>query len=177
MNDYGLFSKEVSEVLEINVNTLRRWSIELEKQGYTFERNNKDQRIYYKRDVNAFKQLQYLIGQKVSIVNASKQVASQHINKKELEQTLSVHEEKSVQVTLSKEELQTIIEQSVERAIEKEREAMFKAFETKINNVIEQRDRQLVHELNQSMEQKRLEVAASQEEEKKKGFWSRLFGK
>jgi transposase-like protein len=53
MTTYGFFSKEVAIQLEINPNTLRRWSIELEKYGYEFTRNEKDQRIYYDRDLVA----------------------------------------------------------------------------------------------------------------------------
>lgn len=181
MNEYGSFSKEIAELLEINTNTLRRWSIELEKQGYIFERNEKDQRIYYKHDIIALKKVQHLISERTPASNAFTKVASEFINKKELEQTLSVHDKKGengVHITLSKNDLGALIEQSVERAIEKEREAMFKAFETKMNDVIEQRDRQLIKQLNHSMEQKRLEIAAAKEEEKKKkGFWARLLGK
>lgn len=180
MNEYGSFSKDTAKMLDININTLRRWSLELEKQGYTFERNEKDQRIYYKRDIIALRQLQQLIADKIPMINACTTVATSYINKKELEQTIGVHGDESekgagsgVQVTVTKEEL----EQMIERAISKEREAMFKAFETKMNDVIESRDRLLVHQLNQSMEQKRLEIAAAKEEEKKKGFWSKLLGK
>jgi transposase-like protein len=172
INEFGSFAKEVSILLDINTNTLRRWSIELEKQGYEFERNEKEQRIYYKRDIIALKQMQQLISEKTSVLNASKQVSKRYINKKELEQTLSVQEKNSVQITLSKEELQHLIEGSVEKAIEKEREAMFSFFEKKLNNQIELRDRQLMQELTK----KQLEIAATNEENKK-GFFSRLFKK
>lgn len=177
MNEYGSFSKETAEVLNINTSTLRRWSIELEKHGYVIERNEKDQRIYYKRDIIAFRQLQKMISEKVSMVDACTRLTKEYNNKKELEQTLSVHEEKSAQLTFTEQELEALIERSVERAIEKERDAMFKAFENKMNDVIETRDRHLVNQLNQSMEQKRLEIAAAKEDEQKKGFWSRLFNK
>jgi DNA-binding transcriptional MerR regulator len=184
MNEYGSYSKEVAELLDLNPNTLRRWSIELEKEGYVFERNGKDQRIYYKRDILSLRHLQKLSSERMPIVNACKKVAGEYIKARELEQTLGVQEkegqnevESSVQVTLSKEELQSLIEDSVERAVEKEREAMFKAFERKMNDVIENRDRHLVHQLNQSMEQKQLEIAIAKEEQKKKGFWAKFLNK
>lgn len=174
MNEYGSFSKEVSELLNINTNTLRRWSIELEKQGYAFERNKKEQRIYYKRDIMALRQLEKMISEKVPMVNACKKIAGHYNNNKQLEQTLGIQEEKSVQIAVSKEELKSMIEQ----AIEKERDVMFIAFEQKMNDTIEKRDRYLMHSLNQTLEQKRLEIAGAKEEEspqKKKGFWSRFF--
>ena len=44
-NHFGYFAKDVASELEITTSTLRRWSIELEKAGYSFERNEKEQRI------------------------------------------------------------------------------------------------------------------------------------
>lgn len=171
MNEYGTFSKEVSELLNVNSNTLRRWSIELEKQGYVFERNEKEQRIYYKRDIFALRQLQKMISEKISMVNACTKIASQYINNKELEQTLDVQQQESVQIAVSKEELQSLIEQ----AIEKEREAMFQAFERKMNDVIERRDRQVTLAMQNTMEEKQKEIAATTENPKKKRWWEKLF--
>ncbi|MDL5141692.1 hypothetical protein [Bacillus atrophaeus] len=66
----------------------------------------------------------------------------------------------------------------IEQAIEKEREAMFKAFEAKLNVVVEKSDRILTQQLNRSMEERRLEIAATQEEkEAKKSWWSKIFSK
>ncbi|ARW07048.1 hypothetical protein [Bacillus atrophaeus] len=98
------------------------------------------------------------------MVNACTKIASKYINNKELEQTLDVHQQKGVQIAISKEELQSMIEQ----AIEKEREAMFKAFEAKLNDVVEKSDRILTQQLNRSMEERRLEIAAAQEEKEAK---------
>lgn len=70
MEEFGSFSKEIAALLDISPNTLRRWSIDLEKKGYVFERNDKGQRIYYKRDVFALKKLQQLINERVTMENA-----------------------------------------------------------------------------------------------------------
>ena len=61
-NEFGYFSKDVAIELEITTSTLRRWSIELEKEGYSFHRNEKDQRIYYERDFKAFRELKKYFG-------------------------------------------------------------------------------------------------------------------
>ncbi|PFI06562.1 DNA-binding protein, partial [Bacillus cereus] len=50
--EYGYFAQEVAKQLDINTNTLRRWSIELEKMEYIFERNERNQRIYYENDID-----------------------------------------------------------------------------------------------------------------------------
>ena len=58
MAEYGMFAKELALNLDINTNTLRRWAIELEEQGYEFSRNDKNQRIYYQRDILALSDFQ-----------------------------------------------------------------------------------------------------------------------
>ena len=45
-----------------------------------------------------------------------------------------------------------------------------------MENLLEQRDQKLLNQLNESMEKRRLEIAAAQEESPS-GFWSRLFNR
>ena len=40
-NEFGYFAKDVAAELGITTSSLRRWSIELENQGYVFQRNEK----------------------------------------------------------------------------------------------------------------------------------------
>lgn len=167
---FGYFAKDVASDLEITTSSLRRWSIELEKEGYKFERNEKDQRIYYERDFKAFRELKKLLSHSVSFVDAVKAIISMDLENKNANLTPSVHSE---DIRLSKQELQGLIREAVKQAVEEEREAMFQAFEYKINNVIEQRDRNLTKELHRSLEEKRLEIAAA--EERKASWWKKLF--
>ncbi|GIN87588.1 hypothetical protein J6TS2_39740 [Heyndrickxia sporothermodurans] len=67
---FGYFSKDVALELEITTSTLRRWSIELEKLGYVFDRNDKEQRIYYERDFKALRELKKLLAHNVSFTDA-----------------------------------------------------------------------------------------------------------
>jgi DNA-binding transcriptional MerR regulator len=73
---FGYFAKDVATDLEITTSTLRRWSLKLEELGYLFERNEKDQRIYYERDFKAFRELRKLITNSVSFEDAIKAVVS-----------------------------------------------------------------------------------------------------
>jgi hypothetical protein len=73
------------------------------------------------------------------------------------------------ELRLSKSELQEIVHQEVKRAIEEELEGMLKAFEYKLENLMETRDRLLVKELQHSLEEKRLEIAETKQE--KKAWW------
>lgn len=74
--EFGYFSKDVALELEITTSTLRRWSIALEKSGYIFERNEKDQRVYYQRDYKALKELKLLLSKAMPFDNAIKVVAA-----------------------------------------------------------------------------------------------------
>jgi DNA-binding transcriptional MerR regulator len=172
-NHFGYFAKDVASELEITTSTLRRWSIELEKVGYSFERNEKEQRIYYEWDFKAFRELKKLLSMSVPFADAIKAVVSTDLDDKNASLTPSVYKQ---ELRLSKSELQEIVHQEVKKAIEEEREAMFKAFEAKMNDVVEQRDRILTQQLHRSLEEKRLEIAAATEQ-KKPTFWQRLFKK
>ena len=179
MNEYGFFSKDVVLKLDINASTLRQWCLAMEKEGYEFYRNDKEQRIYYERDINLLFELKNLIEKTRNRDDAIKTVVSRQKTVDNTEKMLSVNENKHDNITVSKSDLEELIQASVEKAIEKEREAMFKAFEMKLNNTIEQRDRKLMESLRESQEERKvlLQLATAQEEEKKKGFFARLFSK
>lgn len=171
-NTFGYFAKDVANELEVTTSTLRRWSIELEKLGYIFERNEKDQRIYYERDFKAFRELKKLINNSVPVIDATKAVVSMDLDNKNASKTPSVQTE---EIRLTKRELQDVVRRAVKEAIEEEREAMFKAFELKMNDVVENRDRIITQQLHQSLEEKRLEIAATKDENK--SWWKRIFDK
>ncbi|MEC3226591.1 MerR family transcriptional regulator [Bacillus thuringiensis] len=59
--DFGRFSGQVSKELDVNGNTLRVWCLELENAGYKFERNNRQQRIYYEHDIAILKEMKVLM--------------------------------------------------------------------------------------------------------------------
>jgi DNA-binding transcriptional MerR regulator len=162
-NNFGYFAKDVASDLQITTSTLRRWSIELEKIGYTFKRNEKEQRIYFERDFKAFRELKKLLSNSVAFTDAIKAVVSMDLEGKNAQLTPSVFDDN---IRLSKRELTDLIHDTVKKAVEEEREVMFKAFEHKMNNIIEQRDRQLTHEIRQSIEDRRLEIAAATQEKK-----------
>lgn len=171
-NSFGYFSKDVAADLEITTSSLRRWSIELEQHGYIIERNEKGQRIYYERDFKALRELKKLLSNNVSFTDALKAVVSMNLDEKNAIKTPSVFTD---EIRLSKSELEETIQRVVKVAIEEERENMFKAFEYKMNDVVEKRDRLLTMQLQQSLEEKKLEIAAAKEEENAKPWWKKLF--
>ncbi len=98
--EYGYFAQEVAKQLDINTNTLRRWSIELEKMEYIFERNERNQRIYYENDIDILKQMKEYLNQNWKLEEAA--TRSMENTEENAQKTDGVHEENEVQVTLRK---------------------------------------------------------------------------
>ena len=162
INEFGYFSKEVATELDITTSTLRRWSIELEKAGYYFERNDNNQRIYYERDFRAFRELKNLLSNNVPFVDAIKAVSAMNFDNKTNTKTPSVSYDI---VRLSRRDLEDI----VTKVIEKERSYMLEVFEEKLKNEIEIRDRLLLKRLNQSLTDNKKHV------NKRLSLWERIF--
>lgn len=78
--EYGYFAQEVAKQLDINANTLRRWSIELEKMDYTFERNDRNQRIYYQKDIEILRQMKIYLKQNWKLDEAAATVSNGYIS-------------------------------------------------------------------------------------------------
>ncbi|MGX5633773.1 MerR family transcriptional regulator [Bacillus thuringiensis] len=98
--EYGYFAQEVAKQLDINTNTLRRWSIELEKMEYIFERNERNQRIYYENDIDILKQMKEYLNQNWKLEEAA--TRSMENTEENAQKMDSVPEENKVQVTLRK---------------------------------------------------------------------------
>lgn len=173
-NHFGYFARDVATELEITTSTLRRWSIELEKVGYTIERNEKEQRIYFERDFKALRELKKLLSNTVPFIDAIKAVVAMDLDNQNATWTPSAYKQK---LRLSKDELKEIIHHEVKKAIEEEREIMFQAFERKMNDTIEVRDKQLTLAMKNTFEEKQNELAASLESTQKKKWWNKLFSK
>lgn len=165
------WAKDIAELLEISTSNLRRWSIDLENAGYRFYRDEHNRRAYFEQDIMPLKKLKEFLANNMSKNDAVNAVVSMFPKDDNGVITIPVIQDT---VRLSKRELQAIVKE----AIEEEREMMFKAFEAKLNDTVEKRDRTLIQQLNRSLEEKRLEIAATLEEEKvKKSWWNKLFSK
>ena len=92
MNELKKKKKTVAEDINISPNTLRRWSIELEKHGYQIERNDKNNRIYYERDYKAFRELKKLLDAGISMESATITVSNSFKSKDNGLVTSTVHE-------------------------------------------------------------------------------------
>ncbi|WP_446728249.1 hypothetical protein [Peribacillus sp. TH16] len=70
--------------------------MELEKLGYTFDRNEKEQRIYQERDFKALRELKKLLANNISFVDAIKAVVSMGLEGKTPLSRLAFSQMKSV---------------------------------------------------------------------------------
>jgi DNA-binding transcriptional MerR regulator len=174
MNVMGVFAKEVSLHLEVSPNTLRRWCLELEKHHYVFERNEKDQRIFYERDILALSDLQRLLGKGQSMDNATKAIVARKNDKENAEKTLSVIHQgtpnSSELITFTKEEFKQLTEHLANEVASRTAEHIL----AKFNDTIEKRDHRLMEVLKENQQARIEQAAASQKE---KGFFKKLFSK
>lgn len=162
-NNFGYFSKNVAEELKITTSTLRRWSILLEKEGYIFQKNEKEQRIYYERDFKALRELKKLISNSIPVIDAIKVITSQYFYRENNKKTLSVYSEN---ICLSKRELEEIIK----KAMAEEREILLQKLEEKI-------DITLSKQLQKTFEEKQRLLVNTQNESQNLSWWSKLFKK
>ncbi|MCM3759155.1 DNA-binding protein [Sporosarcina aquimarina] len=169
-NGFGYFSKDVAIELEITTSTLRRWAIELEKQGYSFQRNEKEQRIYYEHDFKAFRELKKLLANSVPFVDSINAVATRDFVNENAQKMPSVYSET---MRLSKREIEDI----VKKAIEDEREILLDALEKRMSDTIEMRDRLLTQQLRAAIDESHKQLAAASHPSEKKSWWKRLFKK
>ncbi|PFR88880.1 MerR family transcriptional regulator [Priestia megaterium] len=188
----GYFAKQAAEEVGTNPHTLRRWALELEKVGYKFSRNNKGKdghRIFYQHDIDTLMVFRDLISQlqdyemvakltleriQEPVIDELSPIVNEENNPSEpvivsfTEQELKQYTESIIEETSKKIAVETAKE--VRKVTEETTEIIYKRME----NLLEQRDLQLVHRLNDSMEQRKSEVAAAKEENK--GWFQRLFG-
>ncbi|EOQ04691.1 hypothetical protein KOY_04866 [Bacillus cereus VDM021] len=182
-NEFGTFSKEVAIHLDINPSTLRRWASELEKQGYKFERNDKNNRIFYDKDILALSDLKRLLDKTQSIEIATKTVAKQHADRKSSEKAIAALQESDAQITLTKDELEeytkNIIQQTAKQTAMAIKEQLTEEITgqviQKMQQVEEQRDRKLMQSIRATLDEKKLEIEMAATIQKE-SFWTRLFG-
>lgn len=162
------WAKDIAELLDISTSNLRRWSIDLENEGYSFYRDEHHRRAYLEKDIMPLKKLKEFLANNMSKNDAVKAVVSMFPTDDNGVITIPVITD---EVRLSKLELQEIVQEAVKEAVEEERETMFKAFEHKINDTLEKRDRLLTQHLQSTLEERRLEIAASREKKRWWEFW------
>lgn len=198
--NFGYFAKTVSERLGIAKDTLRSWSLKLEAEGVKFERNARDQRIYYEKDIRALENMKELMNFQQPLNDVSKTIANkieksfyngdESINNTEI--TPSVSQGENALITQEK-QMQNFKKELIQELSNKQSEMMeqFKndltkemstvmqdRFENAVNEAVKmallQERKEIKKQVVQEIEENALQIASGIEKTNEKGFLKRL---
>ncbi|EGE1848571.1 hypothetical protein DL988_22265 [Shigella flexneri] len=175
-NKILLTAGDVSVMLDIKESTLRKYALLLQDAGYHFYTNSKGQRAYYERDVAIFRRFIEIKKSPDMTLEQSANAVMTWVNQSGVS---VIDTQKNVEIdrynTDIKELKETVQQQNIML-----QELMKKMDEQQkyINLRLDQRDKKLMESIRQSQEERQalLQLATTLEDERKKGFFSRLFG-
>lgn len=196
-------SKEVSLTLNVGDSTLRKWALALEKNGYGFIRNDLNRRSYVEGDLVILRHFQNLVQEHNMQLDNSAKIVISRFGKGAFEVrtdiVLADNEQEQHPITRSNNDIITTLQEHIRMQEEINQELIERLdqqeqFNRELLNRLDQqqdylkerfermeRDQELTASLRESLretqKQYQLQIAAAHEEEKKKGFWSRLFTK
>jgi DNA-binding transcriptional MerR regulator len=181
MENYS--TKDIANMTDIAESTVRKYALLLEGHGYVFNRNISGYRVFTKQDVDVFLEFKNVSKGEKSVEEAAKIIADKYIAKPNtndestsddtqsgqgLERDMLADLIKKVDVLTDMNEKQNKFNEELLKRLEQQQ----KYIDTRLND----RDQMLMESLRQSQETQKL-LAAAHEEENKKGFWNKLFGK
>lgn len=174
------WANDVAELLGISTSALRKWSLRLESQGYSFIRDEHDRRAYRDSDLVALRKMKEFLDNKMSMENAAKAVYTLYSSYQNTSSGTGIvpaenqrSEERYLTETKFHEFMQqqqafnqTLIEELQKR--DQYIETTLKSIEERVNS----RDDRLMETMNAVLETKRL-LAVAEEQPKKKWyqFW------
>lgn len=173
--------KEVFTTLDIGDSTLRKWCLALEKNGYSFTRNEKNNRLYVESDLVVLRHFQNLVKHHNMQLDNAAMLVIDRFGKGAFEtRTGSVPVEKEQEQRdldrSNNEPLKTLLEHvRTQEEFNKELLNRLNQQQRYIEEWLNKRDEILMQSIKESIETRKLIAAAQQE--KKKGFFSRLFDK
>ncbi|MFL7944495.1 MerR family transcriptional regulator [Priestia megaterium] len=192
-------TKQVADNLSVSTSALRKWCLMLEDAEYRFERNEKNNRVFYDHDMLALRHLKKLTQDDgKSLENAIKAVSDMGRARQDV--TGSDSEKSEQEAAVSPDVLKRyedkidMLEDKLDKLLDyiEKQDARFDAQERfnreliselknqqgYINESLNTRDQQLVAAMKEAQEAKRLAAASAEEkEESRKGFFARLLGK
>ncbi|ANB66111.1 merR HTH regulatory family protein (plasmid) [Anoxybacillus sp. B7M1] len=168
---------DVCALLGIKESTLRKYALILKDAGYQFHVNDKGQRGYFERDVIVLKRLIEIKQSPDMTLEQAAEAVMAWVQQSGI--AVGVTEEKKDLQRYNDDihELKEMVAQ--QNALLKELMTRLDQQQKYIDESLKKRDEMLVQALRESMETRKLIAAAEEtrKEEKKKGFWARLFKK
>lgn len=173
-SEIAFYSKDTAEMLGIAPVTLRKWSAELEKQGWAFSKDAHDRRAYTQQDLVALRYLRDILrDRRESLENAAIAVVERYKNEETTEISLAAIQERPP----VDEQIKFLAAQQIE-FMQRQEELNQKLIqrlddqERYIEERLKVRDEKLTQTLNEVLETKRLLAAAKQPPPKKwYQFW------
>ena len=153
------WNHEVAQRLNIGKSTLRRWCLELEKQGYVFSKGEQDSRAFLEQDVLILEKTKQLQSQGKKLEDAIKQVLNEHERVPLTPQSAP----RSLDIDLKMER-----EQLKKELLEEMKQELLSS-EQRIFQRLEERDQVLVQHIREIQETKKLMAAV--QEKKWWQFW------
>ena len=177
--EYG--TSDIANIVDIAESTVRKYCSILEKAGYLFIRNANGYRVFIDKDINTLNEMKNLSAKNIPLDRIADMIV---LREKSSVSDVSTLKEKTQE---NQEILPDMTDSKYKHLIELvdtllERQEQQERFNQELLNrldqqaeYIQQRDQQLMAAIRETLEVKRLLAVA--EEEKKKGFFARLFGK
>jgi DNA-binding transcriptional MerR regulator len=182
-----LSTRNVSDIIGVQPSTIRKYVLILEEKGYVFIKNERSQRLYTQYDVTYLRQFKQLLDAKgMTLDDAAKLVSERFLEAgHDRIVTHGTHDNSDMSpdnnsdVEGKIDQLLEIVKRQDEKLEAQERFnrellARLEDQQKYINEAINKRDQTLLMAIREVQETKGL-IAA--EEEKSKGFFSKLFGR
>jgi len=170
-------ANDVCALLGIKESTLRKYALILKDAGYQFHVNDKGQRGYLDQDVIVLKRFLEVKNNRDMTLEQSANAVIAWVRDSSMSlrvmDELKGNERYNEDIKELKETVKTQNELLQELMKKMDQQQQY------IDRRLEERDTKLLESIRESQEVKEglLQLAAAQEEEKRKGFWSKLFGK
>ncbi|MBJ8113684.1 DUF3967 domain-containing protein [Bacillus cereus group sp. N6] len=146
------WNHEVAERLQMGKSTLRRWCLELEKQGYIFSKGEQESRAFTERDVLILEKIKELQSEGQKLEPAIKQIIS------EQEQVLPTPQSTPRSVDIDWQAERAQLKQELLAEIKQE----LQRNEQRIFHRLEDRDQLLMQYVREMQETKKVMIATQQ---------------
>lgn len=182
MEEYS--TKDIARLTDMAESTVRKYALLLEKNNYHFVRNASGNRIFTEMDIKIFLELKTTPKEEKPIEKIASDIASKYIAKiitSKLDKTddIQLHQgfDPAMLAILTKkiDELTDMQQKQLEF-----NQVLIKKLDQQqayIDGRLEERDRKLLRSLRQTQEEKNVIAEVATTQEKKKGFFARMFGR
>lgn len=166
---------EISKLLKINPATLRKYSIMLEERGYKIERNSQNHRYYLDNDIITLRRIITGKNNGITIEKAIHNVINLEGD--------NAYTNDTNNAVIPYDSVMKRVENKIDNQnemIHKQNELIGELLtrldkqDEYINNSIKERDKLLLKAIDERLEAQK-QIASTEEKEKKKGFFARLF--